>query len=609
MGWTGKVLRIDLTTRRVTDEPLNQEWADLYLGQRGLASKYLSEEMDPRTDALSPDNKLIFATGPLTGTMASTGGRYSVVTKGALTNTIAASNSGGTFGAAIKNAGWDMIILEGRAETPVYLVIENDQVAVLPADDLWGMTVWDADAAIRADHTELDFSIAAIGQAGETGVRYACVINDLSRAAGRSGVGTVMGSKNLKALAVRGSLGVRVAEPDLFLKAVGEARAVLDESGPRKHLAAKGTLSMMDNTNGFGSLPTRNARHVQFEHTAKINAAAVVVPRESDGQPNLSTNKACFACSIGCGRVATINPAHFSLKTAGFERYKNASGGLEYENSFALGAMCGVDDIDAVTFANFVCDEQGMDTISFGGTLAAAMELYEVGAINDEITGMPIPFGSAEALVEMVQLAGRGEGFGVDLGLGAARLCEKYGRPELAMVVKGQEIAGYDPRGMQGMALAYATNNRGACHTRGTPFVDDFVNVTPEGKPETVADLQNLVSAWDSSGLCGFTRGVFKLEGLAGQLSPATGQDWTAERLEKTGERIWNIERLFNLAAGFTKADDTLPPRFLKDPAPSGTAEGWVAKLDEMLPQYYQIRGWDKGGIPTLETRKRLGLE
>ncbi len=609
MSWTGKILRVDLTTRSSAEEPLNQDWADQYLGQRGLASKYLSEEMDPRTDALAPDNKLIFATGPLTGTLASTAGRYSVVTKGALTNTIAASNSGGTFGAAIKNAGWDLIIFEGRADTPVYLVIENDRAEILPADHLWGKTVWQADAAIRTDHTEQDFSIAAIGQAGETGVRYACVINDLSRAAGRSGVGAVMGSKNLKAVAVRGNLGVKVADPDGFMDAVVAAKANLDKSPIPKHFSAKGTLSMMDNTQSFGSLPTRNSREVQFEGVDKINATAVEEPRDSDGRPNLSGNKACFACTIGCGRVATINPDHFSLKAKGAERYKHASGGLEYENAFAMGAMCGIDDIDAVTFANFVCDEQGMDTISFGGTLAAAMELYEVGAIDDETCGMPLPFGSAEALVEMVQLAGRGEGFGVDLGLGAMRLCEKYGRPELSMTVKGQEIAGYDPRGMQGMALSYATNNRGACHTRGSPFVDDFVNVTTDKKPQTVADLQNIVSAWDSSGVCSFTRRAILPEGLAGQLTPATGQEWTLQRLEETGERIWNMERLFNLAAGFTRDDDTLPRRYLTEPAPSGTAEGWVSKLDEMLPTYYRVRGWDEDGIPTAETRERLGLE
>ncbi|MDH5749954.1 MAG: aldehyde ferredoxin oxidoreductase family protein, partial [Rhodospirillales bacterium] len=561
MSWQRKVLRVNLTDGTCSGEPLNMEWANQFLGQRGLATKYLYEEVDAKVDPLAPGNKLIFATGPLTGTNASTSGRFSVATKGANNNAISASNSGGYFGAELKLAGWDMLIVEGCAKEPVYLLIYDDVAKIIPAGDIWGRSVWDTEDAIKAKHQDQQLKLASIGRAGELGVKFACVINDLSRAAGRSGTGAVMGSKNLKAVAVRGTVGVSVDDPKRFLAAAAEARAMLDGSPQQKHLSANGTIGMMNNTNGFGSLPTRNCRDVQFEGAKGIDVKAVATKRKSDGKANLQRNKACFGCTLACGRVAKIDPEHFSLKGQGRERYTHTSGGLEYENSFALGAMVGVDDLDAATFANFVCDEHGMDTISFGVTLAAAMELYETGAITDAETGMPLNFGSAEALVAMVEATALGEGFGKDIGLGAKLLCEKYGHPEFAMVIKGQEIPGYDPRAMQGIGLSYATNNRGACHNRGSPFVDDFAKVTTDGKVETVFNFQNAIAACDSSGTCSFTRAIWQLEGLAKQLDPALEGEWTPERLLETGERIWNLERLFNLKAGFTRADDTLPKR------------------------------------------------
>ena len=299
-------------------------------------------------------------------------------------------------------------------------------------------------------------------------MRYACVVNDLHRAAGRSGVGTVMGAKNLKAIAARGSQGVTVADPEAFMAAVASVRARLDPSRNRQRLIRVGTHAMLDVVQAHGSLPTRNNRDVQFEGVEKINVAAAKQPRPGDGKLSLLTNKACFACTIGCGRISHIDSTHFSV--TGRDGFPQASGGLEFENVYALGAMIGVDDLDAVTYANFACNENGMDTISFGATLAAAMELYEIGAIGDAQTGgLALKFGSAEALAAMSDATGKGEGFGVDVGLGSKQLCEKYGHPELAMVAKGQEFAGYDGRAMQGMALAYATSNRGACHLRASP--------------------------------------------------------------------------------------------------------------------------------------------
>ena len=462
MSWQRTILRVDLTAGTCTQEPLNMEWAQQYLGQRGLGSKYLLEEMDPAADALSPENKLIFATGPLTGTMASTGGRYSVITKGALTGAIACSNSGGKFGAELKMAGYDMVIVEGASEKPVYLYIENDKAELRDASQWWGKTVWETEPGLQEIHNDPQIRVASIGQAGESLCRYACVVNDLHRAAGRSGVGAVMGSKKLKAIAVRGTKGVRSDKDAMaFMQTLNTVNARLTN---KDGLTKDGTLAMMDVTNSFGSLPTRNNLAVQFEGADKLNPEAMQTPN-ANGHTNLVTNGACFGCTIACGRVCKIDPTHFTIKDR--PEYHGASGGLEYETAYALGSACGVDDIDAATFAGFLCNEYGMDPISLGGSIAAAMELYETGAITTtETGGVELKFGSAEAMCVIAEQAGKGEGFGADVAMGSKLLTQKYGRPELSMAVKGQEFAAYDGRSMQGMGLAYATSNRGACHLR-----------------------------------------------------------------------------------------------------------------------------------------------
>ena len=607
MGWTGKILRVDLTGDRCGGEPLDKAWAEQFLGQRGLASKYLMESMDPAVDALDPGNVLIFATGPLTATMAPTAGRYSVVTKGALTGAIACSNSGGKVGAEIKLAGWDMVIFEGRSPKPVYLWIDDDRVELRDAGHLWGRSVWDVEPAIKAELGDPAIKVASIGRAGEKLVRFACVVNDLHRAAGRSGVGAVMGSKNLKAVAARGSGGVSVHDPGKFMAAVANAKGALQPHPVRQRFIKLGTHAMLDVTHNYGSLPTRNERDVRFEGVDKLNASASQRPHGPNGTVNLITNKACFACTIACGRIARIDPDHFSIEDK--PRYRTASGGLEYENVFALGAMVGVDDIDAVTFANFVCNEDGMDTISFGGALAAAMELYEEGVVTREQTGVDLSFGSAEGLVKTVEECARGEGFGAEVGLGAKRLTAKYGRPEFSMTVKGQEFPGYDPRAMQGMGLAYATSNRGACHLRASPFASDFQTTELDGKAEIVKTTQDERAAmFDSAGICAFVAAAIDIDRIAAMLDGALESEWTADRIRETGERIWNLERLFNNAAGMSRADDTLPRRMLREPAPSGTAKGLVAQLDRMLPEYYEMRGWDEDGRPRGQTLGRLGL-
>jgi len=614
MAWQNRVLRVNLTSGDCRSEPLNRDWAQAYLGQRGLGSKYLVEEVDPGVDPLSPENKLIFATGPLTATTAPTGGRSSAITKGALTGAIAASNTGGMFGAELKMAGYDLLIIEGRAEQPVYLWIRDEQVEIRPADELWGQSVWETEPWLRRELQEPQAKIASIGRAGEVGVKFACIVNDIDRAFGRSGVGTVMGSKQLKAIAVRGTRGVTVADPQGFRAAVASTLEVLQPSPARQRFTRRGTHNMMDVTHQFGALPTRNCRNVKFEGVEAINADAVLVPRRSDGKPSLQGNKACFACTIGCGRVATIDPT--SPLTNGADpqggdraRYKLPSGGLEYETAFAFGPMCGVDDLDAINYVNFLCNEQGMDPISLGVSIAAAMELFEEGAITPAQTdGLDLRFGNAEALVRTAELTAFAEGIGIDIGLGAERLCNKYGRPELSMTVKGQEFPGYDPRALKGMGLAYATSNRGCCHMRARPLMHDFANITTEGKAELVKTTQDLAGAIDSSGICMFTNVMFPPQHLAQMLDAACDGDWTLERMHDVGERIWNLERQFNLAAGFTRADDCLPARTTTEPAVGGAADGEVADITDMLAEYYELRGWDENGVPLEATLARLEL-
>lgn len=617
MAWTQKVLRINLTNGSIKQEPLNMEWARDYLGQRGLATKYLTEEIDPKCDPLGPDNKFIMTTGPLTGTMSSTGGRYSVVTKSPLTGCVACSNSGGFLGAELKAAGWDMVIFEGQSPKPVYLYLENEKAELLPADEFWGTSVWAADEWIHKKHQDPLIRVATIGRAAEKGNLYAGVINDLHRAAGRSGVGTVMASKNLKAVAIRGTRGVgNIKDPARFMKAVNDGKKVLhDNAVTGQGLPKYGTQVLMNVINEVGAMPTRNMREVQFEGASKISGEAMHEPRESDGKPNLVTNAACFGCTIACGRISTIDRGHFSVENS--PQYWGASGGLEYEAAWALGSDTGIDDLDALTYVNFLCNEDGIDPITYGATVAAAMEMYEMGVLDREKTGgIDLRFGNAEALCRITELTCRGEGFGLEMGLGSKRLCEKYGHPELSMTVKGQEFPAYDPRGVQGMGLGYATSNRGACHLRGYTVASEIMGIpektdplTTDGKPELVKAFQDMTAAVDSSGLCVFTTFAWTLEDIAPQIDAACEGEWSPEKLLEVGERIWNLERDFNIAAGITGKDDNLPKRLLKDAAKTGPATGKVNELDKMLPKYYEIRGWTPEGVPTPETRKRFGLK
>jgi aldehyde:ferredoxin oxidoreductase len=615
MSWAGKILRVNLTAGTCKSEPLNMTLAKQYLGSRGLATKYLVDEIDAKVDPLSADNKIIWATGPLTGTMASTGGRYTVVTKGPLTGAIACSNSGGYWGAELKMAGWDMVIFEGKSAKPVYLSISDDQAELKDAAHLWGKSVWETEATLKKQHQDPQLRISSIGLAGENQVLFAAVVNDLHRAAGRSGVGAVMGSKNLKAIAVRGTKGVgNLVNPKEFMKVVAEKKKILaDNAVTGQGLPAYGTQVLMAVINEVGALPTRNHRDSQFEGAKDIGAEAMGTPRATDGKKQLVTNQACFGCTIACGRISKIDQSHFSVSNK--PQYWGATGGLEYEAAWALGAANGVNDLEALQYANTICNEQGMDPITFGATIGAVMELYEMGVITKEQLGLEAPFGSAKALCELVDMTANHTGFGKEIAQGSKRLCTKFGHPELSMSVKGQEFPAYDARGIQGMGLTYATSNRGACHLRSYTVASEVMGIpvktdplVAEGKPELVMAFQDATATFDSAGVCVFTTFAWGLADLQPQVAAACGDEFTLENLALIGERVWNMERDFNNRAGFTAKDDALPARLTTEAAKTGPAKGLVSKVPEMLPKYYNVRGWNADGTLTAQTRSKLGL-
>lgn len=606
-GWTGKLLRVNLSTGQATSEAIPEDWRREYIGGRGLADRYLYAELDPRVDPLSPDNKLIFATGPLTGTPVPCGARYMVVTKGALTGAITTSNSGGHWGPEVKFAGYDLIMLEGRAPKPSYLFIYDDFVEIRDASRYWGRTVSETEDGLREELAIPGLRVSCIGPAGEKLVRFACIMNDKHRAAGRSGVGAVMGSKNLKAIAVRGTGGVKIANPEAFMKSVWAMRAKMQDHPGRRSFGEFGTAAVIDLTNSFGGLPTRNFTAGQFEEYENLNGNTIKETR-------LVANKACFACTIACGRVCQLDDgSHKYLVNTHPRNWKTAGEGPEYEAAWALGADTGVGDLDAVLKANWLCNDLGMDPISMGSTLASAMELYERGVLTDKMVELPLRFGSAEALVRMVEATGYREGFGNELGEGAKRMGDKLQHPEVFMGSKGQEFPAYDPRGFQGMGVAYATCNRGACHLRAwTPAPETSGEMdphTPVGKSEWVVHEQNRTTSHDSTGICLFVAAAGgTLETFVPCTAAATGVPYTLEDFVKIGERTWNLERLFNLRAGLTKADDSLPTRLLREAHKSGPSAGVTVNLEAMLPVYYRERGWTEEGEPTEQKLVELGL-
>jgi aldehyde:ferredoxin oxidoreductase len=594
--YAGKILRINLTTGSITTEPLPVEKARDYLGGRGLAGKMLAEEIPAGIDPLGPENKLFFATGPLTGSAAPTGGRYMVVTKSPLNDVISSSNSGGFWGAELKFAGYDMVVVEGKTSEPVYINIRDEEVEIRPAAKFWGMKTNETVDALLAEVGDNRARVLNIGPAGEKLSLISSVMNDRWRAAGRSGVGAVMGSKNLKAIVVRGSGKVEAADPQKYKEVTGAVLKKIRENGVTgEGLPAYGTAILVNIINENGIYPTRNFQEGFF-------AEAEATSGETLAEKYLKKKDPCFRCPIACGRYCEVDGEE--------------GGGPEYETIWAYGADCGVSDLPSIIRANNVCNEMGLDTISAGATIAAAMELYQRGFIRpEEVDGPELAWGSGEAIVEWTRKMGLAEGLGAKLALGSARLCELYGAPELAMTVKKLELPAYDPRGVMGHGLQYATANRGGCHVRGYLISPEILG-SPEaldrfaldGKAEWAKIFQDLTSAIDSLGICLFTSFPLGAKDYADLYNAATGESLTAEELLACGERIFNNERLFNLQEGYSAADDTLPRRLLEEPMPEGPTKGYVHPLHKLLPVYYEVRGWDAAGVPTTEKKQALGL-
>ncbi len=606
-GWNGRILRVNLTTGETSVEEVDPRMARDFIGGRGWAIRYLYDEMDPRADPLSPENKLVFATGPLTATPVPTGNRYMVVTKSPLTGALSCSNSGGFFPTEMKRTGFDLFIFEGRAERPVYLWVNDDRVELRPADHLWGRTVFETEDMLRAE-TDPRARVACIGPAGERLAPIAAILNEKHRAAARSGVGAVMGSKNLKAVVVRGTRRIPLAHPD-ELKALSDQ--VVEEvkqavAAGKATLRTYGTAYVPPVTNEVGILPTYNFRTGVFPGAEAISGRTL-------NQKYLIRPKACYGCPIACGRVTRVEDPVFG----------GEGEGPEYETIGSLGSACGVDNLAAITKANYVCNELGLDTISAGVTIACAMEMYEQGLIPESDIGRPLRFGDGEAVVEMVRLAGLREGFGDLIAQGSYRLASHYGHPEYSMSAKKQEFPAYDPRGAKGMGLLYATSNIGASHMAGdTAYMEVFgvpKKVDPlswEDKPRLVKYFEDIFTIIDAAGLCVFLSIRYLFEPtynvepvrISRLMEYATGAGYDEETLLRAGERVYNLERMFLVRAGFSRADDTLPPRMLHEPMPEGPAKGHVVELDRMLPEYYRLRGWDENGVPTPEKRAELGL-
>ncbi|MBA3012919.1 MAG: aldehyde ferredoxin oxidoreductase family protein [Proteobacteria bacterium] len=606
-GWRGKLLRVNLSTGEIAVAPLDPKVAKDYIGGRGLGIYLMNKEMDACCDPFSPENMLIMATGPLTGTKAPTGARYMVMTKSPLTGAITCSNAGGKFPAAFKQTGFDAVIFTGKSEKPVFLVMENETARLEPADHLWGKTTHETtDALLTQIHGNA--KVACIGPAGENRVLFASIMNDKDRAAGRSGVGAVMGSKNLKAVVVNGNLPVTLADEEGF-KAVTKKfsdtfRKAAKENPPALRL--HGTAVTVMATQNYGVLPTKNWQQGSFDNWEKIHGETLT-------KKYLVSNSACFSCPIGCGRKTKVDEP-------GFE---GQGEGPEYETVYAMGSNCMIDNLAAVTKANYLCNEYGMDTITMGATIACAMELYDLGLLTKERVGRTLEWGDAQALVELTRLTALRQGFGETLAQGSFRLAEQFGRPELSMVSKKQEFPGYDPRGSQGMGLAYATSPIGGSHMRGDPAYFELLGVPKvidrlewKGKANLVKRWQDFFCVIDAAGLCVFysVRNLSNLEleilptGILELINAATGAAYSLEELALAGERISNAERQFLVRAGFDRKDDSLPPRMTKEPLPDGSAKGSVCHLEEMLDDYYVLRGWSDNGIPGPEKLAELGL-
>jgi aldehyde:ferredoxin oxidoreductase len=588
-GYAGKMVYADLSAGKVTIKPTPQELKKQFIGGRGFGIRLLTDMVDPKIDPLGDKNVLIYAAGPLTGTGIPLGSRYEVSTISPLTGTAMSANSGGVFGWKMKKAGFDAVIVSGKSKKPVYLFLDNGKAELRDATSLWGKTTGQTTDAILDELNDKSVRVSCIGPAGEKLVLFACIINEKARAAGRGGVGAVMGSKNLKAIAARGDLPIKAADEEKLNVVKDRVRKKIEENGIEKALHNYGTAVLVNIINENYVLPTRNFQTAHFPNAENVSG-------ETIAKTILKKPKGCYACIVQCGRVHEFD-GEFGE-------------GPEYEPDWAFGPDCGIDDLKAVVRANNICNEYGLDAISAPATIACLMEMAEKGYVKHSIR-----FGDANGMLKLMDQIAKREGIGDELAEGSFRFATKYGHPELSMSSKKQELPAYDPRGIQGYGLATATSVRGGDHVYGymiSPEVlgspeklDPFVTT---GKPQWVKTFQDLTAAIDASGMCLFTSFALGAGDYADLLTATTGMKIDTAELLKVGERIWNLQKLYNIRRGFGRKDDTLPARLLNEPLKEGAPAGQVWRRDEMLDEYYSVRGWDKEGTPTQEKQKELGL-
>ncbi len=602
-GYLGKILRVDLGTEEIWDEPLNEEFARAFVGGSGLAARYLYDMVDGNTDPLGPESPLILMTGPLVGTSMPSAGRLSVCALSPLTSIWGESNTGGFVGPELRFAGYDGVIVTGQAKRPVWLSITEGRAALHDGSDLWGLDTYETQEQVRQAMGEPKARVLCIGPAGERLVKMAAVINDHGRAAGRTGMGAVMGSKNLKAIGLRGTAQVPLADPEGLKALTREVIAGLDEDMAAMAIQMAGTAGYVDMALMYGDLPIRYFQKGEWEGASNLSGVVMVEQFQN-------RNTACYRCPIACGRE-TRAPSY------GLEKVD----GPEYETLGALGALTMVGDLEAVIYAGHLCNLYGLDTISTGVTLALACELFERGILTEKETGgIPIRYGDAAVLHCLIELTGRREGFGDLLAEGNAALADHFGVPELAATVNRLEVPMHDPRAFVGLAVTYALSPRGACHMEGDMYGVDTgqgpaieLGILPgdrfdtsEEKGRIAARQQAWRNLYNAMILCQFQNpGV---ERVLAALNCVTGWGLEAEDLMRLGKRIVSLKRLLNLRRGLTPADDRLPDLLLQPLAEGGT-EGTIPDMDRLLAGAYAEYGWDpKTGAPTAETRTALGI-
>jgi aldehyde:ferredoxin oxidoreductase len=620
-GYAGQILRIDLSKKKILKEPLRKDFIKKYIGCTGYAAAILWYELKPKIDPLSPENKIIFSTGPLTGTLCPCSGSYEICFKSPLTNAFGESRSGGIFGPKMKYAGFDHIIIEGKSDKPIYIWIYNGEVEIKDAQHLYGKTVHETTEIILEEVKDSQASIACIGPAGEKMVRFASIMNDRDRAAGRSGGGAVMGSKNLKAIAVNGEKDIEIANPEKFYEFVTEAeKALLKKTALRRF----GTINAITVLNAMGALPTKYGYTGFFEKAEDVST-------ERLSNKYLIKRRACFACPIGCGRYSEVK--HGIWATPPHE-------GPEFETADMLGPWMCISNLEAIIKANYLCNNYGLDTISTGNVIAFAIECYEKGWIKEDlIKGIKLEWDNPENMIKLISLIAKREGIGDLLAEGVMRAAEKigHGAPELALHTKGLEMPAHDPRGeTKIMAIKYAVEYRGGCHVHsGFPGLYDR-------SPESLNDygLKQFGLPWppknkfieegkgiaykffaifgqipEIMGMCQFASmgsegNMITAKDYANIYSSLTGIEMNEYDLMKIAERVYNLKRCFNIREGFTRKDDKLPKR-MHEPIATGPARGeYVKNLDLMLNEFYEAMGWDiKTGIPTFKKLKELELE